>query len=146
MRGDLRRWLKLPYKKKYTQLLSLLLSRDIAWYYARLHKRALRKSSTTKNRWLLWFHQQKWIPKFTKNLRPSVQQLKVNRGWVKQQDNNPKDRSKSATGRLQQKKRAFWSDPVRAVIATQLWYYGMTSRELFPPNIQRIFMTWISLV
>ena len=38
------------------------------------------------------------------NLRPSVRQLKLNRGWVMQQDNDPKHRSKSTMEWLQQKK------------------------------------------
>lgn len=38
------------------------------------------------------------------NLRPSVHQLKLNRRWVLQQDNDPKHRSKSTTEWLKQKK------------------------------------------
>ena len=38
------------------------------------------------------------------NVRLSVRQLKLNRSWVMQQDNNPKHRSKSTTKWLQQKK------------------------------------------
>ena len=38
------------------------------------------------------------------NVRLSVRQLKLNRSWVMQQDNNPKHRSKSTTECLQQKK------------------------------------------
>ena len=38
------------------------------------------------------------------NVRLSVRQLKLNRGWVMQQDNDPKHRSKSTTEWLQQKK------------------------------------------
>uniref|UniRef100_A0AAR2L9T4 Tc1-like transposase DDE domain-containing protein n=1 Tax=Pygocentrus nattereri TaxID=42514 RepID=A0AAR2L9T4_PYGNA len=38
------------------------------------------------------------------NLRPSVLQLKLNRRWVMQQDNNSKHRSKSTTEWLHQKK------------------------------------------
>lgn len=38
------------------------------------------------------------------NLRPSVHQLKLNRGSVMQQDNDPRHRSKSTTEWLQQKK------------------------------------------
>jgi transposase len=38
------------------------------------------------------------------NVRLSVPQLKLNRSWVMQQDNDPKHRSKSTTEWLQQKK------------------------------------------
>ena len=38
------------------------------------------------------------------NVRLSVRQLKLNRTWVMQQDNDPKHRSKSTTEWLQQKK------------------------------------------
>lgn len=38
------------------------------------------------------------------NVRLSVHQLKLNRSWVMQQDNDPKHRSKSTTEWLQQKK------------------------------------------
>ena len=38
------------------------------------------------------------------NLRSSVHQLKLNRRWVMQQNSGPKDRSKSTTRWLQQKK------------------------------------------
>jgi hypothetical protein len=38
------------------------------------------------------------------NLRQSVCQLKLNRSWVMQQENNPKHRSKSTIEWLQQKK------------------------------------------
>ena len=38
------------------------------------------------------------------NVRLSVRQLKLNRSWVMQQDNDPKHRSKSTTEWLQQKK------------------------------------------
>ena len=38
------------------------------------------------------------------NVRLSVRQLKLNRSWVKQRDNDPKHRSKSTTECLQQKK------------------------------------------
>ena len=38
------------------------------------------------------------------NVRLSVCQLKLNRSWVTQQDNEPKHRSKSTTEWLQQKK------------------------------------------
>ena len=38
------------------------------------------------------------------NVRLSVRQLKLNRSWVMQQDNDPKHRSKATTEWLQQKK------------------------------------------
>ena len=38
------------------------------------------------------------------NVRLSVRQLKLNRSWVMQQDNDPKHRSKSSTEWFQQKK------------------------------------------
>lgn len=59
------------------------------------------------------------------NARPSVSQLKLSRSWVMQQDKNPKHRSETGSSGETQ-----W----------QSWYFVMSSREQFTPNIPRILL------
>jgi hypothetical protein len=51
------------------------------------------------------------------NVRLSVCQLKLNRSWVMQQDNNPKHRSNQQQNGFN-RKDAFWSGPVRVLTST----------------------------
>ena len=75
---------------------------------------------------------------FQENVRLSVRQLKLNRSWVMQQDNNPKHTSKATTEWLQQKKICLLEWSLRCC--------GMTSREHFTPDIPRILLNWNSFV
>ena len=70
------------------------------------------------------------------NVRLSVRQLKLNRSWVKQRDNDPKHRSKSTTEWLHQKKMRLKSPDLNP----NLRCCGMTSRERFTPDIPRILL------
>ena len=79
------------------------------------------------------------------NVRLSVRQLKINKSWLMQQDNDPKPISKS-TEWLQQKKIRLLEWPVRVLTSTQLRCCGMTSREQFTPDIPRILLNWNSFV
>lgn len=71
------------------------------------------------------------------NLRPSLHQLKLNRGWVMQQDNNPKHRSKSSREWFQQTVIRLMECSSQSPDPRSC---GMTSREWFTPDILTVLL------
>uniref|UniRef100_A0A8C5R032 Transposase n=1 Tax=Leptobrachium leishanense TaxID=445787 RepID=A0A8C5R032_9ANUR len=74
------------------------------------------------------------------NIRPSVRQLKLRRGWVMQQDNDLKHTSNSTKEWLQQNKIHLLEWPSQSPDLNRLKCCGMTLRERFTPDIPRILL------
>ena len=97
--------------------------------------------------WIACYHWQKnEFPCLSRHFagecrRLPVHQLKLNRSWVMQQDNNPNTEVNQQQNGFNRRKYAFWSGPFGVLTSTRLRCCGMTSRAIHtrhPKNIAEL--------